>query len=70
MNGFWYDLCYLICITESIGHFEIFAFVQNDDGVVPALACKSGDPEGLYKDFGFPFSKEMTIGMTGDARDE
>jgi hypothetical protein len=44
------------------GTLRSLAFVQNDDGVVPALACKSGDPEGLYKDFGFPFSKEMTNG--------
>jgi len=61
MDGFWYDLCYLICITESTGHFEIFAFVQNDDGVLPALACESGDPEGLYRDW-IPVFPEMTNG--------
>jgi hypothetical protein len=34
-------------VIESTGHFEIFAFVQNDDGVAPATACENGDPEGL-----------------------
>jgi len=34
-------------VIGSTGHFKIFAFVQNDDGVVPAPACESGDPEGL-----------------------
>jgi hypothetical protein len=34
-------------VIGSTGHFEIFAFVQNDDGVIPALACENGDPEGL-----------------------
>jgi hypothetical protein len=34
---------------------------SNDDGVIPAPACESADPEGLYKDW-VPVFPEMTNG--------